>query len=207
MTAARPGSGRGGPLAGAAGVDIPSTAPAVARRVCWSQVVPVIGAAHRPRSDVVYVHLVVLDLFAADAALPVVALPKLASEEKTARLLIHQGQSGISQPQVGVGLDARFHDVRHSSTARRSRRTIRLFRLRSSCLAHPVSAAWRSGGNRSMSPTIFSAMTSVYTCHSLATMVSIWYHSVKLKSKEVCSSRRATCRWGSDPVLCRHLSK
>lgn len=61
---------------------------------------------------------------------------------------------------------------RHSSRARRSSRTTRLFRLRSSSFAHATKPACRSGGNRTKNETTFSAMTAVYICYSLATIVA-----------------------------------
>lgn len=66
---------------------------------------------------------------------------------------------------------------RHSVSARRRSRTIRLLRLRSSSFAHAVSPACRSGDNRTKSPTTFSAMSPVYMCYSLATIVANCYYS------------------------------
>jgi hypothetical protein len=66
-----------------------------------------------------------------------------------------QGQDSLNQ--------WRHHAPRHSVTARRNRRTIRLLRLRSSALAQSASWAWRSGGTRTKNLTTASAMTSVYT--------------------------------------------
>lgn len=54
------------------------------------------------------------------------------------------------------------HAPRRSETARRSRWTICALRLRSSSLAHSVSAECRSDGSRRMNRATASAMTRVY---------------------------------------------